>query len=103
MAWNLIDFAALGAAELGKWQQVRAADPALDSPFFHPAFAGAVHALFGNVQVAINDEHQVWFPVQVSNGVARPAGPGADFRARLQPLVCASTPSTWCEGRACAP
>jgi len=36
--------------------------------------------LFGNVQVATDDQHQVWFPIQVSNGVARPAGPGADFQ-----------------------
>lgn len=93
MAWNLIDFDALGAAELAKWREVRAADPALDSPFFHPTFAEAVHSVFGNVQVAINDEQQVWFPLQVSKGVARPAGPGADFQgpiaapgARVDPL-----------------
>jgi CelD/BcsL family acetyltransferase involved in cellulose biosynthesis len=89
MAWNLIDFAALDAAELGKWQQVRAADPTLDSPFFNPGFTGAVHALFDNVQIAINNEHQVWFPLQVSNGVARPAGPGADFQGPIAaPGVC---------------
>jgi CelD/BcsL family acetyltransferase involved in cellulose biosynthesis len=85
VAWNLIDFGTLGAAELTAWRRVREADPALDSPFFHPAFAGAVHAVFGNVQVATDDdEDQVWFPVQVSRRVARPVGwPGADFQGPI--------------------
>jgi CelD/BcsL family acetyltransferase involved in cellulose biosynthesis len=82
VAWSLIDFGALGSAEVAKWRQVREADPALDSPFFHPAFARAVHAVFGDVQVVTDDhEHRVWFPVQVSRRVARPVGwPGADFQ-----------------------
>ena len=82
MAWNLVDFGKLGAAELNSWRQVREADPSLDSPFFHPAFAAAVHAVFGNVQVATNDhEDQLWFPVQVSKRVARPVGwPASDFQ-----------------------
>lgn len=79
MTWSLIDFDALGAEQFAAWRHVRDADPALDSPYFHPAFAGAVHATFGDVQVATND-HDVWFPVQVKNRVARPVGwPGADF------------------------
>jgi CelD/BcsL family acetyltransferase involved in cellulose biosynthesis len=77
----LIDFAALTAKELATWQQTRAADPALDSPFYHPAFAEAVHAIYGDVQVATrDDEDQVWFPLQLNRGIARPVGwPGADF------------------------
>ncbi|CAN5379713.1 GNAT family N-acetyltransferase [soil metagenome] len=79
MAWSLIDFDALDDAQLAAWRHVRDANPALDSPYFNPAFAGAVHATFGDVQVA-TDGHGVWFPVQVTNRVARPAGwPGADF------------------------
>ncbi|WP_232004670.1 GNAT family N-acetyltransferase [Mycobacterium sp. ACS1612] len=82
MAWNLVDFGKLGAGELNSWRQVREADPSLDSPFFHPAFAAAVHAVFGDVQVATNDhQSQLWFPVQVCRRVARPAGwPAADFQ-----------------------
>jgi CelD/BcsL family acetyltransferase involved in cellulose biosynthesis len=85
MAWRLIDFDALEAAELAAWRQARQADPATDSPFFHPAFSGAVHAVFGNVQVVTDDHHhQAWFPVQVSKGLARPVGwPGADFQGPI--------------------
>ncbi|MDV3128659.1 GNAT family N-acetyltransferase [Mycobacterium sp. 21AC1] len=79
MTWALIDFDALEVNQLAEWRQVRDADPTLDSPYFHPAFAGAVHATFGDVQVATNG-HEAWFPIQVKNRVARPAGwPGADF------------------------
>lgn len=84
MAWSLIDFSALSAAELAKWQQIRDMDPALDSPFFHPAFAGAVHTVFGNVQVATDHDRQVWFPLQVRRRVARAVlTPGADFQGPI--------------------
>jgi CelD/BcsL family acetyltransferase involved in cellulose biosynthesis len=95
MGWRLIDFDALAAEELASWQKTRAADPALDSPFFHPAFAGAVHAIYGDVQVATQDrKNEVWFPVQLNRGIARPVGwPGADFEGpvvapgvRIDPL-----------------
>jgi CelD/BcsL family acetyltransferase involved in cellulose biosynthesis len=91
----LIDFDALAAEELASWREIRAADPALDSPFFHPAFAGAVHAIYGDVQVATEDYgDQVWFPIQLNRGIARPVGwPGADFEGpvvapgvRIDPL-----------------
>ena len=86
MAWSLNDFSALSAAELEKWRLVRESDPALDSPFFHPAFAGAVDAVFGNVQVAINEDRQVWFPLQVRRRVAWPVlTPGADFQGPIAP------------------
>lgn len=79
MAWSLIDFDALGASQLAAWREVRDGNPALDSPYFHPAFAGAVHAAFGDVQVA-TDRREVWFPLQVHKRAARPAGwPGVDF------------------------
>ena len=79
MAWTLLDFGALNAGQLAAWCQVRDANPALDSPYFNPTFAGAVHAIFGDVQVATDDD-QVWFPIQVKKRLARPAGwPGADY------------------------
>jgi CelD/BcsL family acetyltransferase involved in cellulose biosynthesis len=83
MACKLIDFGALAAAELAMWQAVRAANPALDSPFFNPAFTAAVHAVFGDVQVAIDDDHEVWFPLQVSGRTAKPAGPGCDYQGPI--------------------
>jgi CelD/BcsL family acetyltransferase involved in cellulose biosynthesis len=79
VAWSLIDFDALGMEQLAAWHKARNSNPALDSPYFNPAFAGAVHEIFGDVQVAV-DGHDAWFPLQVKNRVARPAGgPGADF------------------------
>jgi CelD/BcsL family acetyltransferase involved in cellulose biosynthesis len=79
VTWSLIDFDALEVEQLAAWRNVRDANPALDSPYFHPAFAGTVDATFGNVQVATNGR-DVWLPIQVKNRVARPAGwPGADF------------------------
>jgi CelD/BcsL family acetyltransferase involved in cellulose biosynthesis len=92
MAWNLIDFGALGAAELAMWQGVRATNPALDSPFFNPAFTAAVHAVFGDVQVAIDDDHQVWFPLQVSGRTAKPAGLGCDYQGPITALGVAVDP-----------
>lgn len=100
MAWKLVDFGKLDAAELNSWQQVRAADPSLDSPFFHPSFATAVHTVFGDVQVATHDhEERLWYPVQVTRRVARPVGwPAADFQGpvaapgvRVDPLEMVRT------------
>ncbi|MGU3499867.1 GNAT family N-acetyltransferase [Mycobacterium sp. C31M] len=86
VAWRLTSFGALGAAELEKWRQVRESDPTLDSPFFHPAFAGAVNAVFGDVSVAVDEERQVWFPLQVRRKVARPVlTPGSDFQGPIAP------------------
>ncbi|MGV9800991.1 GNAT family N-acetyltransferase [Mycobacterium sp. NPDC003449] len=93
MGWFLIDFDALDATRLAAWRHIRGGNPALDSPYFHPAFAGAVHATFGDVTVATFDD-DVWLPIQVRNRVARPAGwPGADFHGpvaapgvRIDPL-----------------
>ena len=80
MGWTLTDFTALDANQRKAWSEVRDSNPALDSPYFHPAFAGAVHDMFGDVQVAVNDGH-TWFPIQVHKRRARPVGwPGADFQ-----------------------
>lgn len=83
MAWSMIDFDALSAADLAQWRQVRAANSALDSPFYHPQFAAAVHAVFRDVQVAVDSERQVWFPLQVNGRTARPVGPGSDYQGPI--------------------
>jgi CelD/BcsL family acetyltransferase involved in cellulose biosynthesis len=85
VAWNVVDFGKLGAAELSSWRHVRETNPSLDSPFFNPAFAAAVHAVTGNVKVATNDhENQLWYPLQVSRRVAWPLGwPAADFQGPI--------------------
>lgn len=86
VAFSLVEFDALSVAELERWRLVRESNPALDSPFFHPVFADAVHAVFGNVQVAIDQDRQVWFPLQVRRRVARPVlTPGTDFQGPIAP------------------
>jgi CelD/BcsL family acetyltransferase involved in cellulose biosynthesis len=82
VGWRFVDFDALSESDLEAWGRIRTADSSFDSPFFHPRFAGAVHAVFGDVQVArIDDDPRVWFPLQIHRGFARPAGsPGSDFQ-----------------------
>lgn len=64
----------------------------MDSPFFHPTFAGAVHDVFGDVQVATHEGQQVWFPLQERRGMARPVGvPGSDFNDRWRRRELVST------------
>lgn len=88
MGWKLIDFAALDAADLADWRRTRSSRSALDSPFFHPAYAGAMHAVYGDVRVAItDDEPRAWYPLQVHRGAARPVGwPGSEFSGPIAPL-----------------
>ncbi|WP_327108461.1 GNAT family N-acetyltransferase [Nonomuraea glycinis] len=50
---RIVPFDELGAAELDAWHALRGANPALDSPYFHPGFAAAVHAAGRAVQVAV--------------------------------------------------
>jgi hypothetical protein len=49
---RLVGFDALTAEDLGAWHTLRDANPLLDSPYFHPGFAAAVHAS-GRDQVAV--------------------------------------------------
>ena len=76
---------ALVSDELEAWHRLRAANPALDSPYFHPGFAAAVHASGRPVQVAVGrDRHGViraLMPGHRDRAVLRPAGwPAADFQ-----------------------
>ena len=64
------------------------ANDALDSPYFHPGFAAAVHGIGHDVVVAVargtDGSPTMLLPVQVQRGVARPAGwPGVDFQAPI--------------------
>lgn len=82
MSWRLTDYSALHADDVSAWLGTRNADPVLDSPFYHPAYAAAVHSVFGNVHVITDgNDRRVWFPVQIRRGIASPAGsPGTDFQ-----------------------
>lgn len=92
MSLRLVDFGALGERELTAWAELRAANPALDSPYFHPGFARAVHRTGPAVTVALLGEG--FLPLHRTARTLRPVGwPAADFQgpicapgARLAPL-----------------
>ncbi len=80
-----VAFDALTGAELDAWHRLRAANPALSSPYFHPGFAAAVHASGRHVQVVIGsddrDEICAVLPCHRERSLLRPAGwPAADFQ-----------------------
>lgn len=76
---RLLPFGELSAADLDTWHRVRQAGPALDSPYFHPAFAAAVDASGTPVHVVVGDG--VFMAGHREGRLLRPAGwPGADFQ-----------------------
>jgi CelD/BcsL family acetyltransferase involved in cellulose biosynthesis len=80
-----VPFDALGGDELEAWHRLQAANPALDSPYFHPGFAAAVHAGGRPVQVAVGRDDRgavtALFAGHRERGLLRPVGwPGADFQ-----------------------
>jgi CelD/BcsL family acetyltransferase involved in cellulose biosynthesis len=82
------DFEQLTARELDAWHTLRAKNPVLDSPYFHPAFAAAVHAEGPAVRVAVAVDSQGevhgLLPFHADRGVARPVGwPAADFQGPI--------------------
>jgi CelD/BcsL family acetyltransferase involved in cellulose biosynthesis len=84
-----VEFDRLTADQVARWVAVRAADPALDSPYFHPAFAEAVHRCGHRVVVAMEVDDaghpQSFLPVHLRGKLALPVGwPGADFQGPIQ-------------------
>jgi CelD/BcsL family acetyltransferase involved in cellulose biosynthesis len=78
-------FDALPAHDLDAWHRLRAANPLLDNPYFHPGFAAAVHASGNPVQVMVDrDAHgevRSLLPCHRDGSLLRPVGwPGADFQ-----------------------
>jgi CelD/BcsL family acetyltransferase involved in cellulose biosynthesis len=84
---RILDFDALGQRELDGWHALRAGNPALDSPYFHPGYAAAVHAAARPVRVLVAEERgqvRALLPIHVDGTIARPAGsPGADFQGPI--------------------
>jgi CelD/BcsL family acetyltransferase involved in cellulose biosynthesis len=83
MRWLAFD--ALGARELEAWHRLRAGNPALDSPYFHPGFAAAVHASGRPVHVAVDTDDAGGIRALLAGhregSTLRPVGwPGADFQ-----------------------
>lgn len=84
---RIVSFDDLTPGELAAWHRLRAANPALDSPYFHPGFAAAVHASGREIQVAVHGGSEVLalLPFQRDGSIARPAGwPAADFQAPIR-------------------
>jgi CelD/BcsL family acetyltransferase involved in cellulose biosynthesis len=82
-----VPFDTLSDADLDAWHQLRAANPALDSPYFHPGFSAAVNKS-RPVQVAVGRDERgavsALLPMHREGQVARPVGwPGADFQGPI--------------------
>lgn len=80
-----VPFDALGDVELAAWHRLRAANPHLDSPYFHPGFAAAVHASGRPVHVVVGRDERgriaALLPGHREGALLRPAGwPAADFQ-----------------------
>lgn len=83
-----VAFDALSAHELDAWHRLRAANPQLDSPYFHPGFAAAVHDSGRAVQVIVcrdeTGEVCALLPGHRDRTMMRPVGwPGADFQGPI--------------------
>src|SRR5947207_14165552 len=80
-----VPFDALTGEQLDAWHRLRAANPDLDSAYFHPGFAAAVHASGRPVQVVVGYDERggvcALLPCHRERSLLRPVGwPGADFR-----------------------
>jgi CelD/BcsL family acetyltransferase involved in cellulose biosynthesis len=90
---RVVAFDALTVRELDAWHALRAANPLLDSPYFHPGFAAAVHASGRPVRVAVTEDRAgrvtALLPLHREGSLGRPAGwPAADFQG---PVLAAGT------------
>jgi CelD/BcsL family acetyltransferase involved in cellulose biosynthesis len=82
---RLVSLDALTGEEIDAWHALRAGNPALDSPYFHPGFAAAVHASGTPVSVVVvrgvAGAVSALLPGHREGARLRPVGwPGADFQ-----------------------
>ncbi|MBN1171690.1 MAG: GNAT family N-acetyltransferase [Micromonosporaceae bacterium] len=82
---DLVSLDRLTGEDLETWHRLRSANPFLDSPYFHPGFAQALHARVHPVLVAVGrgNAGQVLalLPCHRTRATLRPAGwPAADFQ-----------------------
>ncbi|MFF5210362.1 GNAT family N-acetyltransferase [Streptosporangium sp. NPDC000396] len=80
-----VGFDELTTEELDAWHLLRAANPLLDSPYFHPGFAAAVHASGRAVRTAVGRDRSgeicALLPHHRERSLIMPAGwPAADFQ-----------------------
>jgi CelD/BcsL family acetyltransferase involved in cellulose biosynthesis len=85
---HIVDMNELDSAHIERWLELRASNPALDSPYFHPGFTATVAATRPGVRVIVGEAADgsvaSFLPVQFDKRTCRPAGwPGADFQAPI--------------------
>ena len=87
-ALRLVGLGDLTQPELDTWRALRASNPLLDSPYFDPAFAAAVHASGAEVTVALDargPELTSLLACHRERSTLRPVGwPGADFQGPVR-------------------
>ena len=90
-AFEIVSFDRLAPGDLDTWRRLRTANAALDSPYFHPGFAAAVHGIGHDVVVAVGcaaatARPTMLLPVQVNAASPdRRAGPVSTSRHRSPP------------------
>jgi CelD/BcsL family acetyltransferase involved in cellulose biosynthesis len=94
MVMRAVAFDALTASELDAWHAIRAANPGLDSPYFHPDFARVVHETGNPVTVLVGQGADGQITSLLAGhrdgATLRPVGwPGADFQG---PIAAPATP-----------
>lgn len=89
---RIVRFDRLTAKQLDYWHALRAANPNLDSPYFDPGFARAVHESGRDVHVVLRErdgEVDALLACHRDRSLLRPVGwPGADFQG---PVLAADT------------
>ncbi len=85
---HVVEMDELGSAHIERWLELRASNPALDSPYFHPAFTAAVASTRPGVRVIVGETDagsvESFLPVQFDKRTCRPAGwPAADFQGPI--------------------
>ena len=85
---HVVEMDELGSAHIERWLDLRASNPALDSPYFHPAFTAAVASTRPGVRVIVGEAAdgsvESFLPVQFDKRMCRPAGwPAADFQGPI--------------------
>lgn len=85
VSYRLMEMGDLAEGQITRWREMRAANRALASPYYHPAFAAAVAATRPSVKVIVGEDAQgavqSFLPVQFDKRICRPAGaPAADFQ-----------------------
>ena len=85
---HIVEMNELDSAHIERWLELRASNPALASPYFHPAFTAAVASTRAGVRVIVGETADgsvaSFLPVQFDKRTCRPAGwPGADFQGPI--------------------